>query len=1229
MNEPTDTNSRNFPDLTPTNDAGSIDEYEDRLKELLVNRNDTVHEIAITSPYSGGKSSFIATYMRKHPYHRYTCISLAAFKGVNTKSGNLGVGASEKKQEATGSHVELHGDETELNKIEKSIVQQILYRTKSENAPNSRFRRIFPFPLPESKAYRLSAPIAIWLIALILLYFVPNFNVDGIFTSVLSESSFANYNLWLFAFLAAVPILLVKDGVKEFHRFSISKINLSKGEVALTQRNNDSIFNIYLEELIYYFATTGSDVVFFEDLDRFEESEIFIKLKELNKLINDSADVKKSVRFIYALKDDVFKGNDRTKFFDSIIPIIPIASTSNSFPHLRNLIVESKIQDDLDDKFLRDMSVYLDDMRMLKNIVSEYGIYKNTLTKGFENLNRRQLFSFIIYKNVYCDDFAQLHYGKGKLASAFSNIQGLKNSRRAKLEKELKDLEERLINSENELTESILDLNSKYLLKIMKEVSPTNGVIEINSQNIYNIPNPDIFDRLIESQEAITLRHQPNQGYRQVGNKRFGSWLDDMNPSYSIRKSRIQDKIEENRREIIDKIRKIREKIETINASSLRDLSTTLEGKELFGEDIDMPLLAHMIERGYIDEHYHLYISHFIEGNMTRNDMDYVMSVKNKNPLERNRKINRIPETLEYLSDDEYKTVAFLNYDILNYLLNNDKELPLKSLINYAIKDDQKCFDILKDTFENVKLGEKWIDVLSKEWPEICVDIVSNSNCSKEQKNILLMFIFSESGNNSRDVFLRNPNEINAYISRSESIADNFPTEERKRKKIIDYFSSIGVKFQDLSGCAQDTAFVRYSVNYQLFDINENNLEIALSSTGNKSISASLDYSKIARVDDSGIINLIEDNLGKVSELIASNVVKVSQNEDFYYLLSHSEIPTKTKVEMIDNLDFSLWEAARVGDGELISDLFDSGHVAPNWKNISTGIESIHVDGKSLISLLAKAESVKSLCEDELDLTDDNCEILSRLILSAEIDEASFDAYLRKLNYKYSVNEVLHADRARILHLIDVGNFDIDSSAYDELREIDNHLSNHMLAENFDVFSADGKLIHLTISPKSFYSLLGMGNLSKPQKRVLIGDRLDLIQPDFDNNDLITALFDSNFLNGYSVDRKIPEIPAEILISLLDTIPKPEKRKELAIGQIQYLNHTDIENVLKKLGRELEKIPDSKSYVFIEYSDINRAFAQAITKRKYVSSFSEKEDGLLSEKKIRINRKRATVGAGP
>lgn len=72
------------------------------------------------------------------------------------------------------------------------------------------------------------------------------------------------------------------------------------------------------------------------DLDVYEEAidnGIFERLREVNTLANIqlNKENEKVLRFFYLLRDDIFDSKDRTKFFDYIIPVVPVVDSSNSY----------------------------------------------------------------------------------------------------------------------------------------------------------------------------------------------------------------------------------------------------------------------------------------------------------------------------------------------------------------------------------------------------------------------------------------------------------------------------------------------------------------------------------------------------------------------------------------------------------------------------------------------------------------------------------------------------------------------------------------------------------------------------------------------------------------------------------------------------------------------------------------------------------------------------------
>ena len=72
-------------------------------------------------------------------------------------------------------------------------------------------------------------------------------------------------------------------------------------------KDENSIFNQHLDEILYFFQCTKYNTVIIEDLDRFDTPDIFLKLRELNFLLNQSNIIERKIKFVYAIKDDMFK----------------------------------------------------------------------------------------------------------------------------------------------------------------------------------------------------------------------------------------------------------------------------------------------------------------------------------------------------------------------------------------------------------------------------------------------------------------------------------------------------------------------------------------------------------------------------------------------------------------------------------------------------------------------------------------------------------------------------------------------------------------------------------------------------------------------------------------------------------------------------------------------------------------------------------------------------------
>jgi len=199
----------------------------------------------LLGPYGSGKSSIIQTFEKENSHYKFLNISLASFK-------------------------EKGKDKADIKLIERSILQQMLYGADADKLPYSRFKRI---STPEHPLIKASL-FVMWMLAVFLLY--------------RHQNEFLTFELcsmagvfWLLCIDLAIslPILLVSDIYQASFGLSLNKVSLKNAEIEVGDHSENSILNRHLDEIIYFFQQTKYDVVVIEDLDRFGDPEIFVKLR--------------------------------------------------------------------------------------------------------------------------------------------------------------------------------------------------------------------------------------------------------------------------------------------------------------------------------------------------------------------------------------------------------------------------------------------------------------------------------------------------------------------------------------------------------------------------------------------------------------------------------------------------------------------------------------------------------------------------------------------------------------------------------------------------------------------------------------------------------------------------------------------------------------------------------------------------------------------------------------
>lgn len=367
--------------------------------------DDDVKNIAISGAYCSGKSTIWNTYLNlKEDFTKrddVIVITVQLGKYIDYYSNSSLVNQQNKQNTSGENEIE--------NRVERQIINQILAQVKPNKIP------LYEHKYKQNKKHFSFWPILLFgILLLICLVFWDD--KEKILVSRLSL---------VIMLMCAIGHLLRKDLIR------ISKIAFEGAEATVSSQNNDeTVLDRENKELVYLLNSSKAEIVVFEDLDRFENINIFNKLKELNFLLNSYRKINgnsKPVKFIYMIKDSAFTSENRVKFFDFIIPVVPIINKHNSIDYLYEEMSKSEINiKSFNEKLLINLALYLNDMRVLKNILNEFIVYKNCLNYDDLELSDNKILTLMVLKNLFPKEHELLCAGQGFIYNILDDPQGLR-----------------------------------------------------------------------------------------------------------------------------------------------------------------------------------------------------------------------------------------------------------------------------------------------------------------------------------------------------------------------------------------------------------------------------------------------------------------------------------------------------------------------------------------------------------------------------------------------------------------------------------------------------------------------------------------------------------------------------------------------------------------------------------------------------------------------------------
>lgn len=1147
--------------------------------------NKDIRNVAITGPFGSGKSSVIQTLMEEHKEFQYLSLSLATLQADQEgeiKKDNDNVFNEEKEKQ------------TEIlnRKIEYSILQQLIYKEKSETVPNSRFRRIVH--IEDEQLIRYSLGVVGFIIAF-LVVFEPVFaRVETLYDAL----DFGKYNI-VFDVLASSYLCWCMYRVfryifKSYANSKLNKLNLKDGDIEIKEEN--SIFNKHLDEILYFFQVTNYNVVVIEDLDRFGTESIFLKLRELNQLINESKIVGRHIVFLYAIKDDVFENEDRTKFFDYITTIIPVINPSNSKSKLKDALMQRGFEEnEIPDDDLSEMAFFIQDMRILTNIANEYSQYRQKLYDSQKkNLNLTKLLAMIVYKNYHPKDFAQLHRREGLVYQCLSKKQQFIAEALKILDDKKKELDatKKLHEENNHLKEN--DLRLMFLYEMSNELNPMLKTIQLNHSN-YTLKqiseNADLFNQLLSLDKVNYLY--------------YGSYSRLVSDSKTVDFSNIAKKMNfEERMALIMNSTKVigskelelqKEKL-TIQSLKLHLLikKYDISDKELFRSLKLPPLMDVFIRLGYIDEDYYDYISYFYPGMVSMADRDLLLSMKQQIKQAYTYHIDKIDNFSKELKDYMFEHDAILNNELLDYLARktNPKGHDMFILMMKRLERDGAPLDFLSQYYQYGK-QQKEVFISFIDWDEDLSWQMIESHTNDEEKQIL------------REAWLKFCKEVPA--TQTKWLNDNY------------LFLSSRVENIGLPKCKnliKDCRFAKLDYNNEellaevidlcCYEINTDNL-CFISNYLNKRSDINPENLNLTRISDTNHSTFEEyvKNSFAIAFSCFSNSCKDESVDNILYILNSTDIDSEQKITYLNGQQNTLSDFSGI-DEKYWEIAIKAKIIAPVWENIDTYFDKKENITEELLDYINYFHSkLEERCTDNIGSKET---LFEELLGTNKLDLESYRSICKAFDNVFDrFGEIIQLKPERLKILLEEDKIAFSEENTSIMKE--SSIYPDYLIHFHKEFVGDLSEMY-DIDVECALSLLNSEVFSIADKRAIVS----VLSPEVFKGSAVLA----DIIIDVLLASKDISIGKENLVNVLTAAANEENKVRLVTRMISSFSYDneEIASLLSILGGVYLEVAEGKKRPVLEKNNWNSILLSVLKTKGFISSTTQETNG------IRVNPKR-------
>lgn len=611
-------------------------------------------------------------------------------------------------------------------------------------------------------------------------------------------------------------------------------------------------------------------------------------------------------------------------------------------------------------------------------------------------------------------------------------------------------------------------------------------------------------------------------------------------------------------------------------------------------------LLVFLLRRGYIDEKYANYINYFKGTSITKEDMNYILAVKNMEKLPYNYNLTKVGMVIQRLQPYEFEQKSIFNFILLEYLLSEENENEKRMILIDQLSDRTvESWEFIDEFIEQTQYKERLIQLLAMRWPDMWNDIVQNISITYERKIFYLQLLI-DNVDTKRLFELNDNNKMSGFIEENPDILQQLSSIQDQ--KVISLIERLGIIFTNVSIENVSEEVLRYVFENQYYELNDTMIRRIVEFENDTMLSGldTRNYTTIISLGYEPLIKYIQENLKQyVKEIIlAPNNTKedVEQVMDLLErMLENDPEETKICLELVNHEEIcvdDISECCGKFDSDFDKDvkilwdeLLDKEKVSLKWENIKCYWDRYKITQELLQYIETNSDQLACLKNQCL-----KKEFAEEFITSA-IDDSAFEKLLPQLELEFDI-PIETVEKQKVEILIKKKYIPFDIKKYDEIKEVYPDLCPDFILYN--------QAEYMEVMEKI------------PMGETLLETLLLSSVLNSSNAEVLLNVFGENYMTTH-IAQYLLQIDVKISISVFNTawtyLLTDEIKNRLMLKYCSILNAPDFEECFSELSKIYPKFGDRSKRHNAEMANTNenKKLVDRLKEVGYITSYTEQE----------------------